>query len=91
VITGSVTGAVYIDLTRIKPEAAHRRVAQLSSAKDGAQVFLVVGPLALNPRVVNLVHEQITRLNVQVWGEAYAVARWVAALRGADMVTGDIP
>jgi hypothetical protein len=90
-LASAVTGAVLVDLRKVKPEVAHRRVGNSVTWPDGARVLLVVGALAVNSRVVQLAVEQIPRVHIEVQGESHAVRRWVEALRGADMVTGEFP
>lgn len=76
----SLTGRVFIDLRDVPPDRAHRRVACLPTTPTGVRVVLLVGPLAVNPHVARLVHEHLYRLEIEVWGESYAVPRWLDAL-----------
>jgi hypothetical protein len=88
---GAVTGAILVDLTVVDPKVAYRRVAGLHMIPTGARLELVVGPLAVNPRVVRLVRTQLPRLSVRVLGEPYAVGRWVRALRDGDVLSDELP
>lgn len=87
----AVTGVVLVDLREVKPDRAHMRVGNRHTWPDGAHVLLIVGALAVNPDVVRLLHQQLPRVSVEVHGEAWAVGHWVAALRGVDMLTDELP
>ncbi len=87
-----LTGSVLIDLRDVEPDFAYRRLATLYNAPDGARVVLVVGALAPNPRVVDLlVREHVDRLHVEVQGEAWQVPKWLAALSTGDVLAGYAP
>ncbi len=83
-----ITGSVLIDLRDAEPESAHRRLAGLYNAPDGVRVVVLVGALAPDPRVVDLLHrDHLHRLNLEVWGEPWQVPRWLTALRTGDLLT----
>jgi hypothetical protein len=87
----AVTGAVLIDLTKVDPKVAYRRVAGLHPVPTGAHIELIVGPLAVNARVIRMVRTQLPRLSVRVLGEPYAVERWVRALRDGNVLSDELP
>jgi hypothetical protein len=86
-----VSGTIWLDIRDIDEAVSYRRVAPLRVAPSGARVFLVVGCLRPNPRVVRLVREQLPRLSVDVLGEPYAIGKWVAALRTGDVLSDELP
>jgi hypothetical protein len=86
-----VSGTIWLDLRDIDEAVSYRRVAPLLVAPSGARVFLVVGCLRPNARVVRLVREQLPRLSVDVLGEPYAIGKWVAALRTGDVLSDELP
>ncbi len=65
-----------------------RLYAALREAPAGARVQVYVGPLAVNPAVLPVVWEYGAHVTIEVSGHAFAVRRWVDALRnGLGMVT----
>ncbi|HWL99084.1 MAG TPA: hypothetical protein VNP20_17205 [Nocardioidaceae bacterium] len=86
----AVTGEVYGDLRDVDPERAYRRLGQIDSAPDGARLTLVVGALAPNPRVIDVLFNfgHVERLHIAVAGEPHAVRKWVEALRTGDILAG---
>lgn len=77
-----ITGSVFVDLTDVHEDKARMRVHQaLADAPPGARVVIYVGPLTVNPAVLPIVWEYGRHVTVEVSGHAFAVARWVEALR----------
>ncbi|MGI8577978.1 MAG: hypothetical protein ACR2KG_08690 [Nocardioidaceae bacterium] len=81
-----LSGCVLLDIRDLKPQAARRRMAVLATIPNGARLVLVVGPLAPLPEITPLLREHVDRLGVDVWGEPYAVERWIHALRHGDVM-----
>lgn len=81
-----MTGRVLLDVRDLDAHAARRRCAVLPTVRTGARIVLLVGSLAPPYEVTSLLAEHAERLNIEVWGEPYAVPGWLEALRDPGLV-----
>ncbi len=77
-----ITGTVFVDLTDAAEDKARMRLHRaLRESPEGAHVVVYVGPLAVNPDVLSVAWEYGKHVSIEVSGHAFAVAKWVDALR----------
>lgn len=79
-----VTGSVVLDVATARRDKMRYRLSALPEVPDGARVIVEVGATAPEPEVVRLLAEHGDRVMVDVHGTAYAVRRWVSALRAGS-------
>lgn len=79
-----VTGSVVLDLTTAKRDAMRHRLSTLPEVPDGARLVVQVGASAPEPEAVRLLAEHEKRLLIDLHGSAFAVRRWVAAVRAGS-------
>jgi hypothetical protein len=81
-----LAGCVLLDFRDLDERAAKRRCAILRTIPTGARLVVVVGSLAPMYEATYLLAEHVSRLQIELWGEPYAVPQWLEALRGGGIL-----